>query len=249
MPRNEVGQLITFSIEVDADQKYQSSIWVKVNKGDTVRKIAARRGDPEDARRIADMNGIRSVLSKLSRPRIKVPGQLRAADTFHVLAGEQAPRIVAGYAKYEVVDRDQRVGLTMFRGFDPISMEVPIRFDAYRSGSSAQNERDIVLLERMAGRGNFSGAAIGPPPVIRVSTTNASGAIVPLIPENYQWSADNPSAPTWRVAGIEWDEEPVRDDKGRRIRQMAVVTVQQYVKVASQTRSVTQRSKAKKKKR
>jgi hypothetical protein len=103
-------------------------------------------------------------------------------------------------------------------------MEVPIQFENVRGSREGLDiERDIALLERMAGRGNFEGAAIGPPPVVRVSTTNSKGEIVPLIPRGYQWSLQNPSAPLWRIAGIDWDtsvpDGVLRNDAGNRIRQ------------------------------
>lgn len=249
MPVSDLGQLITFSIEIDADQRYSSYIWVTVVKGDTIAKIAARRGNPEDARDIADINGIRSIYETLQVKRVRVPGTLRQADSFHVLAGDEPPSITDGYGKYDTVDRLQRVGLTVFQGFNPIAMEVPIRFDAYRSRDGSQIEKDIFLLERMGGRGNFSGSAVGPPPVIRVSTTNSAGAIVPLIPSNYQWSSQNKSAPMWRVAGIDWTDGAIRDNGGNRILQEATVHLQQHVRVNVVTRSATERAKAKKKKK
>lgn len=248
MPRSVIGQGITFAIEVDADQKFQSRIWVEVKKGDTVQKIVSRRGHPEQAREVADLNDIASVRSVLKRKRLRVPGNLRQASVFHVYAGDDPPRIVDGYAKLETVDRPSRVGLTQFSGYNPIMFEVPIRFEAYLLGEGVQIERDIELLERMAGRGHFSGAGVGPPPIIRVSVTDNKGNNVPLIPNNYQWSKQNPSAPLWRVAGIEWEDGALRNSVGNRIRQLATVTLQQHTRITLATRSVTQRTKARKKK-
>lgn len=249
MPRSPLGQLITFATSVDEDQKFSAYIWVDVKHGDTVQKIAARRGHPEQARTIADLNDIRSVRSVLGRTRIRVPGTLRQSAGFHVLAGDDAPSIVAGYAKFEVVDRDSRTGLTHFTGYDPVTMSVPIRFEAFKDGAGADIERDIAILERMAGRGNFEGSSIGPPAVIRVTTTDNTGQVVPLIPKNYQWSPQNPSGPSWRVAGIDWEAGPSRNRAGNRIRQLATVTCQQHVSATLAVRSVTARSKAKRTKR
>lgn len=244
MPTTRLGQLITFQVETDDDQRFESSIWIAVQKKDTVQKIASRRGHPELARRIADMNNIRSVRSVLTRKQIKVPGTLRKASGFHVLAGDGAPQVTGGYSKLEILDRPQRVGLTNFMGYDPITMDIPIRFEAFATGQGVNIEVDIRTLERMAGRGNFAGVGVGPPPVIRVSTTNGRGEPVPLIPANYQWSKDNPSAPLWRVSGIAWDAEPIRNGAGNRIRQLAVVTVQQHVKVSLATRSASERARS-----
>jgi hypothetical protein len=261
MPVNALGQLISFAIEKDEDQRFRRWIWVPVKVGDTVNKIAGRRGHPEDVHDIKAENGIRSASKVLrhhprrkgDRLRIKVPGELRAALSFNVLAGDQPPRVTGGYAKFSTVDRPERVGLNRFDGYDPIGMEIPIRFEAgmYADGttfSGAEVEHDIQLLERMAGRGNFKGSAVGQPPVIRISTTDGAGKLVSLIPENYQWTPDNPSAPLWRVAGIDWDSDPLRNEKGERVRQLATVTLSQYTRVALATRSVTHRRRGRKKK-
>lgn len=248
MPVDPVyGQLITFSAEVDADQKFEQWIWVGVKKGDTVMSKASERGHPEAAREIADRNNIRSVLSKFSgrgKTRLLVPGKLRAATTVSVMPGDQPPRITDGYAKLSTVDRPQRTGLTIFDGFNPMVLEVPIRFENFQFGEGLQIERDIAKLERLAGRGDFEGTAVGPPPVVRVSVTGASGGVVPLISHNYQWSRQNPNAPKWRVQGVDWDAEPLRNDSGNRTRQLATVTLQQQVNVTVHPRAVAARHKS-----
>lgn len=256
MPKSRLGQMITFSIELDEDQRRTGYIWIDVVVGDTVRKIAARRGHPEEAAAIAKLNKIRSTATVIRHKplrkrgdfrRVRVPGQLQQADVFHVLAGDNPPTITTGYAKIETVDRPQRTGITMFKGYDPIQMNVPIRFDRATGRSPHNIERDIDLLERMAGRGNIPGAAVGPPAIIRVSTTDSSGQLISLIADNYQWSPQNPSAPLWRIANIEWDENALRDRHGNRTRQLATVILQQNTRVSLAVRSVAKRSKDKKK--
>jgi hypothetical protein len=245
MPVSELGQLITFAVEEDPDTRYKTWIWAPVNVGDTIQKIAARRGHPEDARAIADKNGIRSVRSKLSRKTVKVPGSSRNALSFNVLPGEAAPVIVGGYAKFSTVDRPQRVGLTKFDGFDPITMDIAVRFESWQDrDGGVQLERDIELLEGMAGRGRGRDA-VGAPPTVRISTTGASGQIVPLVPANYQWTSRNQAAPVWYVANIDWDAEPLRSGGGRRLRQLATVSVQQATRTNLAT-SLAARNKGKK---
>lgn len=253
MPRNQYGQLISFGIEVDQDQRFKKWMWVDVKVGDTVQKIASRRAHPEDARKIGDENKIRNLRRVLRhRPpnkndvkKIKVPGELRSDSTFDVLAGDQPPRVLEGYAKFEVIDRALRVGILTFSGYDPMVLEVPIRYLAGPGGDGSDLEKDIQLLERMAGRGNFRGAATGPPPVIRLSTTGPKGGVVGLLPANYQWSRLNPDAPVWRVTGIDWDAEPRRFDNGNRKEQLATVTVMQHTPINLLQRSAAQRNKAK----
>lgn len=251
MPRSTLGQLITFATEQDADRTVPEYIRIEVRVGDTVRKIAARRGHPEDAITIAKINHIRSTTKVLRhRPKragdilhIKVPGNLRRALSFSVLAGAQPPRIVAGYQKLEVVDRPGRTGLTHFTGYDPLTMEVPIQFEQVLGGDGEGVEDRIGLLERMAGRGNFKGASAGAAAILRLSTTDNAGRIIPLLPPNYQWSRQNPSAPQWRISNIDWDADPLRDEDGNRIRQAATVTVMQHTRLSLEVRSATQRSR------
>lgn len=251
MPESTLGQLITFGTEQDPDRRHPEFIRIRVLVGDTIRKIAARRGHPEDARTIARLNKIRSITKVLHhKPRragdklhIRVPGTLRRSEAFHVLAGAQPPRIIGGYQKLEILDRPGRTGLTHFTGYDPITMEVPIQFEQFKGGDGEGVEQRIALLERMAGRGNFKGASAGAAAIIRLSTTDNAGAIVPLLPPNYQWSPQNPAAPQWRIANIEWDEDPLRDDDGNRVRQAAVVTVQQHTHLSLEVRSVARRHK------
>lgn len=250
-------QLITFAIERSQDVRLGGSIWVDVKVGDTVAKISARRGHPEEVAKILKDNNLRSARSVLrhrpkrrhDRTKIKVPRELRVAFSFSVPAGDGPPTITGGYAKLSIVDRPERVGISDFDGYDPIGMDVPIQFLAQRGeGGGLAVERDIALLEQMAGRGNFEGSAIGPPAVIRVSTMDRQGGVVPLIPRNYQWTKDNASGPLWRIADIIWDtskEGCRRNDAGNRVKQKAVVSLQQFTEVKVAMRSVAARAKAK----
>lgn len=247
MPVDSRGQKITFATEKENDRRYLRTVIVPVRRGDTMKKIASRYGFGEEADVWARMNNISSVRKVLTRKSVKIPGKARPSSSFSVLAGDEPPRVTNGYAKFDVMDRPGRTGLTTFKGYDPITLEVPIRFEAFVLQDGTSVEDAIEELERMAGRGNYKGAAVGPPGVIQVQTRDAAGNVVSLIPSNYQASAQNPSAPFWRVAGIEWDDSPLRDGKGRRIRQKAVVTLQQHTQVttAIQNRSAAERARFK----
>jgi hypothetical protein len=89
-------------------------------------------------------------------------------------------------------------------------------------------------------------AGQGPPPVIRLSTTDNNGNVVPLIPLNYQWNISNASAPLWRIEDIAWDTGGWRNKLGNRIRQKAVVTMWQYTPI-NLVVSLSQRAAKKKK--
>jgi hypothetical protein len=95
----------------------------------------------------------------------------------------------------------------------------------------------------MAGRGQFSGAAVGPPAIITVSTTgNGDSDQNSLIPPAFQVSKQNPSGPRWRVADIDWDDGTMlRNKYGNRIRALAVVTLWEHSDLTVQTRSATKR--------
>lgn len=270
--RDWMGQYISFAAELDPDANYSQYIWVRAQgKADTIRKIAARRGHPEWAQDILTLNKGRDVLphpkrkphtktppipklraiTQVLRPNvtIRLPGTMKQGEYLNVHAGDKPPHITAGYAKYEVVDVPGRVGLNKFDGYDPISIDIPIQFENYAAAEGGVIETNIQILERMAGRGDYPGAAYGPPAVIRVSATDTAGNIVPLLPPNYQWSPQNQSAPLFRISGIDWDDNPLRNATGYRIRQAATVTIAQYTPLVFITRSVTQRAKAKPKKK
>jgi hypothetical protein len=258
MPRSRYGQLISFAIERDEDRTLGGWIVVDLKKGDTIAKVAARRGHPEDANLIQERNrprgGPRSVNAQFTGrglTTLMVPREMRAAYSFDVLAGDSPPTIVGGYAKLGILGRPERTGITTFDGYDPITMKVPIRFEAERGSDRAEGiEDDIDLLESMAGRG-ILGDGTGPPPIIRLSTTNSSGGVVPLIPRGYQWSQENRQGPLWRIGDLQWDEDPKdgvrRNSNGRRTRQKCDVIVQQAVTInlVGLTRSSSKRAKAK----
>lgn len=170
---------------------------------------------------------MRSKFSGRGIKRIRVPGKLRENASFSVLA-DKKPRIIDGYANLETVDRKLREGLTVPGGYNPLKMEVSVIFRPLVRGSieGAGVMDDIELLEQMAGRGQFAGSASGRPPVIRVSTTNAAGKVIPLIPYNYQWSAGNKAAPLWYVAGIDWDENARSNASANVIHLPTVITLQ-----------------------
>ena len=245
MPRSSQGQLLTFAVEISADETFSAYIWLRAKKGDTPRKIAGKRGHPDQGVVIAKLNKIRSEWTKIKPGRrIRIPGNLKQGDSFDVLPQDmQRPQVTAGYATYQNVARIGQLGINQFMGYDPLALSLPVQFEATGAKTGDNVEADITTLERMAGRGNYKGAASGPPAVIRISVTDAYGKIVPLVASNYQWSPQNPSAPLWRVSGIDWDTGPLSNNAGKRIRQLATVTLTQYTPIVLAERSATVRSK------
>lgn len=241
MPRTFLGeQMVTFELVRVSSKSHV----IEVGTHDrSIRSICAHRlhiTDEKSQRAIAEANGIRSILFKMKPGRrLTIPPPYSPLDvrvsvigSFDVKAGDSAPTVKEGYAKYETVDRPMRTGLTLFKGYDPLTLDVPVVFDAFASRRGLDVERDIALLERMAGRGIFPGSSTGFPGYINVSTTDNNGKVVPLIPRSLQAHPTNPNPPKWVVSGIEWDEEPLRNKEGNRIRQKATVTLMQLVQVA-----------------
>jgi hypothetical protein len=254
MPADNIGQLITFSAQMDPNMRYTEFVYVRARANDTIRKIAARRGHPEMVNEILALNSdvriknghfLRSATQVLKRHSvIRLPGTLKQGDTFSVHADDPRPIVKDGYATYDTIDRPGRVGLRRFKGYNPIALDIPVQFEGYANDAGAAIEADIEILERMAGRGPFAGAASGPPSVIRVSVTNNTGQVVWLVPAAYQWSANNPTAPLYRIDNITWAAGALSDDKGQRTRAKAVISVSQYTAVSTLNRSATQRARA-----
>lgn len=129
-----------------------------------------------------------------------------------VLAGDGVVTVTGGYGGWETVSRPRNVGLTVWMGYEPLKMSVPILFDSLASGDGNATEQSIAALERMAGRGSGKGGDT-PPPVVKLS---AYGALVPH--KNIDW----------HIESIEWGEA-VRNSSGNRVRQEATVGVIQSV--------------------
>jgi hypothetical protein len=275
MARGRYGQQIDFAIVYDEDKRYNDFIFQTVKVGDTVRSILGARNRPDMAQEVAHLNKIASVKTVLrhrrkknpktgkwiryprDRKKIRLPGTLRKSQTLSAYAdfGGRAPTIVEGYAKIAPVDRPGRTGISHFTGYDPIRMRLPLTFFALRRPEDEDSpgpkniEADMDRLERMAGRGDFRGASVGTPALIGISTDNNRGEPVWLIPQNYQWTSSNDTVPLWRIVELDWDDSPLRNNQGYRMRQDVTVTVEAYTAVATVARSVTIRKKGAKKKK
>lgn len=157
--------------------------------------------------------------------------------TVEVLAGEGAPTITGGYAKWAKIPRPQRVALTVFEGYEPRTVTVPVLFDAVRNNGVQENVEDqIQWLEWMAGRGpkHHEGFTVGVgKPVLLVVFTAAGkrGSRTPLvsIPIQNAESGRTQKSAKWFIENIAWDEHPLRSDGGARIRQAATVTLVEFV--------------------
>lgn len=213
----------------------------------TIKKIAARRGHPELAKRIADLNNIRSITQKLKiGRRLRLPGTLEQQMSFDVYPQDlKRPLIKDGYAMFTQAARFGEKSITQFTGYNALAMDVYIQFEAWQQQDGSDIEDKIRKLERMAGRGpGFAGAASGPPAVVRLSVTDAKGSVVPLIPLSWQWSPGAAQGLLWVIEGIDWDDGALSDSKGQRIRASATVHMREFTDVNLTTTAV-QRHKRK----
>jgi hypothetical protein len=165
-----------------------------------------------------------------------------------VLAGEGAPTPSGGYAKWAHIPRPQRKALTILEGYEPFVLTVPILFDAVRLVSRREDvETAIQWLEWMGGRGiKFGGMpyhpAEGDSPLVIVYASDGEGNESPLVPKPFQTKDLR-----WVIDDITWDEHPIRDRAGARIRQAAVVKLLEHVSSAGpSTDSSTTRARLRK---
>jgi hypothetical protein len=264
MPTNWLGEQITFGVWSDPDSKTRKYVWVRASRNETIKQMAARRGHTSEVATIVQLNKGRDVLPHPKRKphhsappvpklrtatqhlragaRIKLPGNMGPGSYFSVNAGAEPPLVKAGYAKYDVVDIPGRIGLNRFLGYDPIAVDIAVQFENYAAGEGAQIEQNIRTLERMAGRGDYPGAAVGPPAVVSVSASDAQGNPVPLLPPDYQWFPNHQNAPLFRITAIAWDAGALRNDAGFRTRQTGTITITQYTPVEYVERSVSRRA-------
>lgn len=172
--------------------------------------------------------------------------------SFDVLAGDTGPQVTGGYAQWQTVQRPLQRSLTVFQGYDPSTLQIPIRFFLSAQDGSwltddsagAVIEQQISNLEWMAGALESSGM----PPLVYLSTYDNSGNTIPLIPWGYQ--SDTPSVSgyplatfPWVITSLQWGDA-IRNADQARIRQDATVTVQFFVPPKGTSSAQAPRSKA-----
>lgn len=172
-----------------------------------------------------------------------------------VMAGDEPPQITGGYGKWTTVDRPLRRGISVFQGYDPATMSVPLRFGmwiprdfsvhddgadgtqrfggitwATSDAAGQQVERNIQVLEAMAGGQQTAGQ----PPFVYVNTYDAQGRTTGLVPPSYQNTAGAPSGLSdgklwpWVITSVTWGNS-LRSSNGWRIYQECVITLMNYL--------------------
>lgn len=148
---------------------------------------------------------------------------------FQVIAGSQPPTITGGYAQYEEYDRPLQRGLTIFKGYKPVTMTVSVIFGQW-VGTGWKTDDDtgrairqqIAALEWMGGS-NFQA---GPSPVVYIFCQSTSGGQTDLIPAQYQ--STSKSQFPWIITGLSWGTT-YRNPAGYRVWQEATITVENYL--------------------
>jgi hypothetical protein len=161
--------------------------------------------------------------------------------SFQALCGPQPPQITNAPVDITVVNRPRSVGYTIATGYDPVTMDVQIRFENwidYRNPINPDVEGDISQLLWMGGRGRLgpdpSHNGNGNPPIVKVRCFDPKGTDLPLIPVDY-------TGIEWVISNIQWDPTPLRLTRqmisarnlnlpvGTRGRQDATVTLTQWI--------------------
>lgn len=123
-----------------------------------------------------------------------------ATQTISVLADLNTgrPTLTAGGATWNTIPRPQRTALTIFNGYDPLAITIPVLFDNFLDGSTIQDDVDMLWL--MWGRGpGAANAAAGSKagPVLSVTGD--------LMPPITQATSTNPGPPNWVITSIDED--------------------------------------------
>ena len=153
--------------------------------------------------------------------------------SFQAMCGANPPTITAGYAKYATLARPLQRGLTIFQGYDPVTMTVEVIFGSWVATgwqtddlTGASIKADIGHLEWMAGS-NFQ---TGPAPIIYVWCYSSSSGQSDLIPSQYQSTPQTPFP--WIVTGLAWGTA-YRNLSGLRVWQEATITLENYLNLGT----------------
>jgi LysM repeat protein len=131
--------------------------------------------------------------------------------------GNTFPRPTQGFAGWEVVDLPGGVGMTHWKGHDPISIDLELFFNDDDLTNSVEDA--IATLEAMAGRGIKRKK--DEPSVVKVDTGG-------LMPFDWHQFPDT----RWVINGLDYSTDPeqvIVNPHGNRVRQTVTVTLLQHV--------------------
>lgn len=122
------------------------------------------------------------------------------ADKIQVLLGDDSPTITDGYGQWTAVQRPLFRAATVFQGYNPLQMTIPIRIVQFTSAGWDTSESGATYVEDTIKRlGAWAGemTTAGPTSIVRVA--DAVGYAADLIPARFQ-SVD------WVISGLTWEK-------------------------------------------
>lgn len=159
--------------------------------------------------------------------------------TFTSYFGDGPALVTEGYAGWQIEQRPKDVGVTVWKGRNPMAIEIPFVIDnlglwdsKYSDDRGAQTEDEVKNLEQLSGIGGRS-----QPPICCV---DGGG----LIPHDFTIYSKH----RWVIEGISWDRNlEVRSTaSARRLRCGGVITIRQYIIATEMLQRIASNSRAKK---
>jgi LysM domain len=147
---------------------------------------------------------------------------------FKASYGQGPPVVSDGYGGWEVTGRPRDIGLTEWKGRNPMAIQIPFMIDNYiesvrrdpdswdnHAGPGVLVEQQVTSLERLCGIG---GSDV--PPTFKLF----SDGVIPHDHETY------PSG-QWVVENVDWDADlEIRNTVGNRVRCGGTLTIRQFIK-------------------
>lgn len=132
--------------------------------------------------------------------------------TVRVLRGDGGPKISGGLAKWEVVDRPKRKGVTQYVGLDPLRLDVPILFDGWKIGLPIRGDMNSLMLMQREVQGE--------PPKVKINLGVAGG--LPI------WVQST----SFVIEGVDWGDDQIWEKFSGQLvlfRQDAVVHLLEHI--------------------
>lgn len=185
----------------------------------------------------------------------QIPGAGKRVE-IPVLMGDGAVTPTGG-ERWNRIPRPQRKDITVFDGYDPWQLDIPVMFDALSAdygdyiasrqphaargvrGSSARAlQKHLEQLVGLQNRGSAAPqAARGIPPLVTLSASQNSRP-VPLVPSYVD-------GVYWLLQSITWDGKPARNADGMIVQQLAQLSFMEYVSGPFDTTSLSPAARAK----
>lgn len=127
------------------------------------------------------------------------------------LLDETPATIAGGDGGWQVTSRERRIGLTQWRGNDPVRLSIPILFDAsiHHIADQGTSMRNLELLGR--------------PP----STNHGEPPHIKVISQGIHYPTSKGKKQIWVIESIQWGTNQMKDTDP--FRQDAVVNLLQYI--------------------